>query len=52
LAATVRSLLTRSHRPKVLSGARNDALYLEPAKSATVNNAGVDQAGRDDVGEA
>jgi hypothetical protein len=31
---------------------RGDASYLEPAKSTTVNNAGVDQAGRDDAGEA
>jgi hypothetical protein len=29
-----------------------DASYLDPARSTTVNNAGVDQAGRDDAGEA
>jgi GTP diphosphokinase / guanosine-3',5'-bis(diphosphate) 3'-diphosphatase len=30
----------------------NDASYLDPAKSTTVNNTVVDQAGRDDAGEA
>ena len=29
-----------------------EASYLDPARSATENNAGVDQAGRDDTGEA
>jgi hypothetical protein len=29
-----------------------DASYLDPARSTTVNNAGVDQAGRDDTGDA
>lgn len=31
---------------------REQASYLDPARSTTVNNAGVDQAGRDDAGEA
>jgi [ribosomal protein S5]-alanine N-acetyltransferase len=31
---------------------RSEASYLESAKSATMNSAGVDQAGRDDAGEA
>jgi diamine N-acetyltransferase len=30
----------------------SDASYLDPARPTTVNNAGVDQAGRDDAGEA
>ena len=29
-----------------------DASYLDPARSTVVNNAGVDQAGRDDAGDA
>jgi hypothetical protein len=34
------------------NAARRDASYLDPVGSATVNNAVVDQAGRDDAGEA
>jgi hypothetical protein len=41
-----------SNSKEVATEAKGKTSYLEPAKSATVNNAGVDQAGRDDAGEA
>lgn len=36
---------------KSLEAATSAASYLDPARPTTVNNAGVDQAGRDDAGE-
>ena len=46
--AMERLLLGLSYGPAL----QPDASYLDSASSTTVNNAGVDQAGRDDAGEA
>jgi hypothetical protein len=46
-------ILTASYaRLPESSAGSSDASYLDPAGSTAVNNAGVDQAGRDDAGDA
>ena len=52
MALTLTPLIVAAVRRLQVSASHNAASYLDPAKSTTVNNAGVDQAGRDDAGEA